>query len=196
MQLNGGRIGVGKRKSHPGGYSYGGGTPSPAPTNVPGTYGGPPGSFITTSRCPTGYNSVQLSRGDIRCVPAPRPVISQPPVQAPVTISPTFKQEFTPQFSPVVQQQQDSPGADQTASPTQAVVPKVLTAPSPAPISDVYSIPSALPVPSPIPDVITAPAPAPTQAPEKKSFLPDLKGNYLPFILIAGVAVLSQRNKK
>lgn len=39
----------------------------------------------------------------------------------PVTISPAFQQSFTPQFSPAMQQQQDSPGATQTANPTQRV---------------------------------------------------------------------------
>ncbi len=37
----------------------------------------------------------------------------------PMNINPTFQQQFTPQFSPTLQQQQDSPGATQGASPVQ-----------------------------------------------------------------------------
>lgn len=39
--------------------------------------------------------------------------------QSPTTINPAFQQSFTPQFSPAMQQQQDSPGASQSANPTQ-----------------------------------------------------------------------------
>ena len=34
-------------------------------------------------------------------------------------MGPSFQQQFTPQFSPTMQQQQDSPGGRQTATPTQ-----------------------------------------------------------------------------
>lgn len=36
-----------------------------------------------------------------------------------ITVSPAFQQAFTPQFSPVMQQQQDSPGGTQAATPIQ-----------------------------------------------------------------------------
>ncbi len=41
----------------------------------------------------------------------------------PVTVSPAMQQAFTPQFSPVMQMTQDSPGATQAASPTQMTAP-------------------------------------------------------------------------
>ncbi|MES9855939.1 MAG: hypothetical protein ABW166_04955 [Sedimenticola sp.] len=193
--------------------SYGGSASYvPAPTNVPGTYGGPPGSFITTSHCPGGYNSVPLSRGDIRCVPKPQPVYRAPePAPPKITIAPVFQQEFTPQFSPVLQQQQDSPGAAQSATPRQEVVtsqvatptisseitpaiipeiiPEIITAPFQAPASDPYISPSVLPVPVEVPKSITAPTLAPVPKIEKELFMPSEK-NYFPLILIGGAIAL------
>lgn len=52
-----------------------------------------------------------------------KPSSGKGPVPVPgggdITVSPSFQQAFTPQFSPVMQQQQDAPGATQTAAPTQ-----------------------------------------------------------------------------
>ncbi len=199
MQLSAGRIGIGKRATKPTGYSYGGSASyAPAPTNVPGTYGGPPGSFITTSYCPDGYNSVPLSRGDIRCVPKPQPIYRTPAPAAPqITVAPVLQQEFTPQFSPVLQQQQDSPGAAQSAAPRQEVVtsqmttpvsiPEIITAPFEAPRSDVYLSPSELPTPAELPKTITAPTPIT----EIKKEIPSLpKNNYFPLLLIGGAIAL------
>ncbi|MES9901020.1 MAG: hypothetical protein ABW148_18640 [Sedimenticola sp.] len=144
---------------------------------------------------------MQLSRGDIRCVPIPRAITSPPPQPAAnITVSPTFQQDFTPQFSPVIQQQQDSPGAAQSASPEQIATtsqtaipestPSIIAAPIPAPISDVYSLPSTLPTPSKIPESITAPAQ------ETQIFTPSKKENYLPIVLIAGAIALVYGIKK
>ncbi len=41
----------------------------------------------------------------------------------PVTVSPVMQQAFTPQFSPTMTMQQDSPGATVTAAPTQTASP-------------------------------------------------------------------------
>jgi len=58
--------------------------------------------------------------------PGGQPMMPQSP--SPTTISPAFQQSFTPQFSPTMQQQQDSPGATQTAIPTQqASTPQIAT---------------------------------------------------------------------
>lgn len=48
-----------------------------------------------------------------------QPGMPLPPTDTATTISPAFQQSFTPQFAPTMQQQQDSPGATQTAIPTQ-----------------------------------------------------------------------------
>lgn len=61
--------------------------------------------------------------------PAPRPVYRPPPPPPPrpapvITVSPVMQQTFTPQFSPTMQQQQDSPGAAQAATPVQVAEPK------------------------------------------------------------------------
>jgi len=129
--------------------------PAPVPTDAPGMFGGPPGSFITTSSCPAGYNTVPmsnigLSRGEKRCVPKPyvppAPIIAPPPPAPVITVSPVMQQQFTPQFSPTMQQQQDSPGAAQSAAPVQVAETAQVARPAP-------------------PQVIPALAPAPVAAP-------------------------------
>lgn len=45
------------------------------------------------------------------------------PTSQPITVSPAMQQAFTPQFSPVLQQTQDSPGAVQSAAPQQYASP-------------------------------------------------------------------------
>lgn len=86
-------------------------------------------------KCPSGYSSssagvgqnkswycVRTSGGGGRTVPAPAaPTITVSPT---TQITPTFQQSFTPQFAPVLQQMQDSPGAAQAGAPQ-------MTAPSP-----------------------------------------------------------------
>lgn len=47
----------------------------------------------------------------------------QPGAGGPVTVSPAMQQAFTPQFSPTMTMQQDSPGASVTAAPTQTASP-------------------------------------------------------------------------
>lgn len=48
-----------------------------------------------------------------------QPGMPLPPQDTTTTITPAFQQAFTPQFAPTMQQQQDSPGATQTAKPVQ-----------------------------------------------------------------------------
>lgn len=85
---------------------------------------------VVNPRCPPGYHtSIRQPRGTVYpyavCTPLPQPIASgfKRPAPAPrpvkVTVSPTFQQQFTPQFSPTLQQQQDSPGAVQTSVPVQ-----------------------------------------------------------------------------
>lgn len=106
-----------------------------------------------TPQCPPGYHTTVVYSGgkrSARCTPlppAPATVTQAPaPVIAPtITVKPSFQQAFTPQFSPVMQQQQDSPGATQAAEPVQVVeAPQTITAPSPVPAP----IPVAIPVPT------------------------------------------------
>lgn len=59
---------------------------------------------------------------------------------------PTFQQQFTPQFSPVMQQQQESPGGTQAASPTQYATGSQTATPGGVP-----GQPSITPYPSPLP---------------------------------------------
>ncbi len=129
----------------------------------PGSYGGPAGSFIMSpvrnrvASCPAGYQEVAMSRGDKRCIPIPRraPMPAAPaPIIPNITVSPNFQQSFTPQFSPTLQQQQDSPGASQAASPVQAAAP-TQSAPTPA----------ATPAPAPAPAPVASPIPAPVNPP-------------------------------
>ena len=195
MKLGQGSVSIPGRK-RPGGYSSGR-SYAPAPTNVPGTYGGPPGSFITTSTCPPGYNPVRLSRGDTRCVPAPAPVNVPVTVEPQITVSPTFTQESAPQFSPTVQQQQDSPDATQAASPQQVIttpspLPSVITAPIPAPLTESFILPANLPIPSALPGAITAPP----QLPETKEPFTFMKGNNLMPIMIGSIALLFMMRKE
>ena len=58
---------------------------------------------------------------------------------------PTFQQQFTPQFSPVMQQQQESPGGTQAASPTQYATGGPTAGPG------IPGQPSITPYPSPLP---------------------------------------------
>lgn len=50
---------------------------------------------------------------------APGAAPGVPAPSGPVTVSPAMQQAFTPQFSPVMQMTQDSPGAVVSAAPTQ-----------------------------------------------------------------------------
>jgi len=51
----------------------------------------------------------------------PAPIVQAPPPPPPpvITVSPTFQQSFTPQVSPVINAQIQSPGARATGAPTQ-----------------------------------------------------------------------------
>lgn len=161
----------------------------PSPVSTPGTYGGPPGSFITRTSCPSGYNPVNLSRGDIRCIPKPTPVFRPPaPVAPEITVSPVLQQQFTPQFSPTIQQQQDSPDAVQSSVPTQTAmtpqsVPKIISSPTPAPYPDQYISPPVLP--SILPRTITAPPSVREQVRE-----PETGTNYIMPLALAAVGIL------
>lgn len=122
MYLGGGSIGTSKTSGgiNSGGYS----------TSLPA---GAKTFFVpATSQCPPGYSPTREGRGVsavIRCTPKPQRIYTPPPVAPPpapvfkptVTVAPTFQQAFTPQFSPTMQQQQDSPGAQQAAEPSQKV---------------------------------------------------------------------------
>lgn len=164
---------------------------APSPVSTPGTYGGPPGSFITRTSCPSGYNPVNLSRGDIRCVPKPTPIFRSPEPTAPeITVSPVLQQQFTPQFSPTIQQQQDSPDAVQASTPTQTAmtpqsVPKVISSPIPAPYPDQYISPPVLP--TILPRSITAPVPV--SKPEKL-IEPETGTKYLIPLALAAAGIL------
>lgn len=57
-----------------------------------------------------------------------QPGMPLPPTETTTTVSPAFQQAFTPQFAPTMQQQQDSPGARQTAIPTQRAATPQTTA--------------------------------------------------------------------
>lgn len=93
-----------------------------------GTAGNPcqkPGYTMTTIQA-AATTSGSYSSGQTNCrtfaVYIPKPQAPAAPV-APVgdiTVSPTFQQSFNPQFSPTMQQVQDSPGASQGASNVQA----------------------------------------------------------------------------
>lgn len=202
MYLGAGTTRVPQKLSNRGRYAYGGApysrdaVPAPTPTSVPGTYGGPPGSFITRSSCPPGYNPVALSRGDIRCVPIPQAPAAPSMPMPDITVSPTFQQQFTPQFSPVLQQQQDSPGGAQAAQPSQtstapqstvpaATVPTAIPLPITAPVTSPapFSLPARESVPVSIPRQITAPSSIQEKPIEKE------KENYMPLIL-GGVGLL------
>lgn len=168
----------------------------PSPVSTPGTYGGPPGSFITRSRCPDGYNAVPMTKSigsgittEKRCVPKPTPVFRPPaPVAPEITVSPVLQQQFTPQFSPTIQQQQDSPDAAQSSVPTQTAmtpqsVPKIISSPTPAPYPDQYISPPVLP---PIlPRTITAPTSVREQVRE-----PETGTNYIMPLALAAVGIL------
>lgn len=151
-------------------------TRAPAPTvtpvmaRQPGVYGGPPGSFITSQACPPGYSRIAMPRGpgqrrEYRCVPrvaasVPAPSAPSQPVSAPVvsptiTVSPVMQQAFTPQFSPTLTMQQDSPGAAVTAAPIQAAAPEQ-AAMTPAPVA--VPPPTAPSVPEEPSPVTTGPA--------------------------------------
>ena len=58
---------------------------------------------------------------------------------------PSFQQQFTPQFSPVMQQQQESPGGRQSATPTQYASGGQSVSPG------IPGQPSITPLPSPLP---------------------------------------------
>ena len=58
---------------------------------------------------------------------------------------PVFQQQFTPQFSPVMQQQQESPGGTQAASPIQYAAGSQTATPG------IPGQPSITPYPSPLP---------------------------------------------
>lgn len=210
MYLGAGATRVPQKLFNRGRYAYGG-TPggasvpnsSPRSTSVPGTYGGPPGSFITRSSCPPGYNPVPLSRGDIRCVPVPQAPAAPSMPMPDITVSPSFQQQFTPQFSPVLQQQQDSPGGAQTAQPDQVSTAPQSTVPAtsvppqiPTPITAPFSTPP-LPftfadreaIPVSIPRQITAP-PTQQEKPIEKE-----KENFMPLILGGAGLLLLMMNK-
>ena len=215
MYLGAGVTRVPQKRTSRGRYAYGGQPRStnvapapifsPAPTSVPGTYGGPPGAFITRSSCPPGYNPVPLSRGDIRCVPVPRASVAPSMPMPDITVSPTFQQQFTPQFSPVLQQQQDSPGGAQAAQPDQVSTAPQSTVPAtsippqiPTPITAPFSAP---PLPFTFPDREAIPVSIPRQitAPPTQQEKPMEKGkeNLIPLILGgAGLLFLMMRNKK
>ena len=109
---------------------------------------GADGSFIAPS-CPKGYFATRLPRSagsfkiEYRCTPKPvRPVqpASAPPpppitVSPRITVSPAMQQAFTPQFSPVLQQMQDSPYAGQAAQPTQTAAPAQTAETAPPPVT-------------------------------------------------------------
>lgn len=201
MKLGQGRVSIPGRKAK---YSASPATPSYVPTSTPGMYGGPPGSFITRSYCPPGYNPVPLTKTigsgittEKRCVPKPIPIITVPPPAPQITVSPTFTQESAPQFSPTVQQQQDSPDATQAASPQQVIttpspLPSVITAPIPAPLTESFILPANLPIPSALPGTITAPP----QLPETKEPFTFMKGNNLMPIMIGSIALLFMMRKE
>ncbi len=151
-------------------------TVHPVMASQPGTYGGPPGSFITKSRsCPPGYTPSPLSRGETRCIPrvaapaaSPSPAPAAAPVSAPVvsptiTVSPVMQQTFDPQFSPVMQMTADSPGATQAAAPQQISTPAQTGITAPPPQAMPQSTPMAPSSPpegagfAPIPAVEPAP---------------------------------------
>jgi hypothetical protein len=58
-------------------------------------------------------------------VPIPGGAVPASSASGPVTVSPAFQQSFTPQFSPVMQMAQDSPGLTQSAAPTQYASPSM-----------------------------------------------------------------------
>lgn len=147
-------------------------TVHPAMASQPGTYGGPPGSFITRGACPPGYSRIAMPQGpgqarEYRCVPrvaapaAPPPTPTPAPQAAPVvsptiTVSPVMQQTFDPQFSPVMQMTADSPGATQAAAPTQTAMPAQTGVTAPP-------MPQAMPQSTPM---------APSLPPEGAGFAP------------------------
>jgi hypothetical protein len=100
---------------------------------------------------------------------------------APITVSPVMQQSFTPQFSPVMQMAQDSPGMTQAAAPEQiaspeqvaetiAIPPTIPTAPS-APLSGPAPIDYGPPPPPSAPSFDT-PQATPTAMPASFSDWP------------------------
>lgn len=109
--------------------------PPPASSYMPSHGAGGftmPAQRYGSPTCPPGYSTI-VKRGSggnyAVCTPLPRkatppPPPPGPPIIAPViTVSPSMQQQFTPQFAPTMQQQQDSPGAAQATTPTQVASP-------------------------------------------------------------------------
>lgn len=70
------------------------------------------GSYFGDDTAPGAIPGRQIPGGT---VPAGAPVTVSPPI----SVSPAMQQAFTPQFAPVMTMQQDSPGAQVTATPMQ-----------------------------------------------------------------------------
>jgi len=145
---------------------------------MPSQYGSGGEPFFVKSNvnCPPGHHQQHEGRGVMavnRCTPYPKapPVIYTPPPPAPtpppvITVAPVMQQAFTPQFSPTMQQQQDSPGASQAASPEQRVFAPQVAEPQISIPSYYIAPPTAAPPATPPIIAPTAPpAPAPIPAP-------------------------------
>ena len=94
---------------------------------------------------------------------------------------PTFQQQFTPQFSPVMQQQQDSPGGTQAATPTQYATG------GPSAGAGIPGQPSITPFPSPLP--LTE------RSIQSDSAQQYLKWGVIGLIGIAGIQAYKKRRK-
>lgn len=101
-----------------------------------------------------------------------------------VESGPVFQQQFTPQFSPTMQQQQDSPGGTQTATPTQYATGGQTVAPS---------IPGIPGPPSLMPSYPVSPQPVIQTTDEMQQYL---KWGIIGLIGIMGIKAYKNKGKK
>lgn len=121
-----------KKSDQPKRGMFGVGRSGPGPTETANRYEGsscPPGQSVV--RRETEQHAAKFAGGPTRtdyvycrpsvgAGPGPAPAAARQEVSPTITVSPTFQQQFTPQISPVFQQTQDSPGAQQAATPVQS----------------------------------------------------------------------------